>query len=350
MRSIKSVWLMALSLAGSLLAGGSAGAADTIRVAEVPFISSGGFLIAREKGYFKKLGIEVVTRIFDDGALAIPAMIAGEIDVAVMPASAGLFNSIAKGAPLAVILDRGRDTPGRSFTSISVNNGLAEQGVKTPADFAKLKGKRVGIAATGSINHYSMAIALQKVGLDPVTDVTYVSGVSQPDLMRMVGQNTVDVAAISYNFSLFAENSKWGRMVATGGDVEPDQQVATYAARKDFVSKNRDALVRFAMAYIRGVEAFDAAALAPKQYPDIIKILADNTALKNPALVESIAPNWAYIDPGALPNVASIMKMQTFWATSKFALVQKQVPEDQVFDLSIAREAKARLDREKPFD
>ena len=32
-------------------------AADIIRMGEGPFISGGGFYIAKEKGYFKKLGI-----------------------------------------------------------------------------------------------------------------------------------------------------------------------------------------------------------------------------------------------------------------------------------------------------
>ena len=45
---------------------------DLIHVGEGPFISGGPFFIARDKGYFAKLGIDVDTRIFMDGALAVP--------------------------------------------------------------------------------------------------------------------------------------------------------------------------------------------------------------------------------------------------------------------------------------
>ena len=43
--------------------------------------------------------------------------------------------------------------------------------MKSLADFAQLKGKRVGLSATGSINQYLFARALQKAGLDPRKDV-----------------------------------------------------------------------------------------------------------------------------------------------------------------------------------
>jgi NitT/TauT family transport system substrate-binding protein len=345
--TMKSLLLVASAIVAALMS--TARADDTVRVADVPFISSGPFLIARERGYFKKLGINVVTRIFDDGALAIPAMIAGEIDVSTMPASAGLFNAVAKGAPLVMFLDHGRDTGERAYTTITVTAALASEGLTSSADFARLKGKRIGIPALGSINHYNIAMGLERAKLDPVNDVTYVSGVGQPDLMKMVGQKTIDAAAISYPFSLFARNNGWGPIVATGSAIEEDQQVATVAVHKTFLARNRDALVRFTMAYLRGIEDFNAAAADPKGSPEVVAILAAHTAIAKPELVIAIAPHWSFLSPDGLPNVASVMKMQDYWAKGPFRLVKETVPEDRLFDLSVTREAKQRLDRERPF-
>jgi hypothetical protein len=42
------------------------------------------------------------------------------------------------------------------------------------------------------------------------------------------------------------------------------------------------------------------------------------------------------------------MEQQDYWA-DYFHYIEKKVPESQLFDLSIAREAKARLDKEVPF-
>src|ERR1700730_8650439 len=83
----------------------TARAADRIRVGEGPFITGGAFYVAREKGYFAKLGLEIETKTFIDGAMAVPSVIAGELDITFMTPNASLFNSVAKGAPLVLILD-----------------------------------------------------------------------------------------------------------------------------------------------------------------------------------------------------------------------------------------------------
>ncbi len=328
----------------------AAQAADVVRVGEGPFISAGAFFVARDKGYFKKLGIDIESRRFDDGALAVPAIISGELEITNMPAAAGLFNAIAKGAPLVLFMDRGNNKTGSAYTATSVTQTLYDQGVHSIADFAKLKGKRIGVTALGSINHYNMALALQRAGLDPTRDVQWVLNVGQPDLMKMLGQSQVDVADLAYQFAFFAHNNHWSQIVATGDTIEPGEQIATYAVRKDYLAKHRDVILRWAMAYLRGIEDFDAAAAAPDQHPDVIEILAKNTALNKPELVKAIAPHWSYVNPDGVPNVESIMHMQDYWAAAPFNLVQKKVSKNQLFDLSIAKEAAQRLAREKPFD
>lgn len=328
---------------------GAAQADDVVRVSDGPFISGGGYYVAREKGYFKKLGLDIQHREFIDGAMSVPAFVSGELDIGGMTASAGLFNTVAKGAPLVIILDRGHNRPGFGYTVTSVTQDLYDQGVHSPADFAKLKGKRVGVAAIGSINQYNVAVALNKVGLDPSKDVQWTVNVGQPDLMKMLGQKQVDVTDLAYQFGFFAQNNKWGPIVANGDQVAPGTAIADIAVRKDFLEKKRDVVVRYAMAYLQGVKEFNAAAQAPDKHMDIVEILARTTALNKPDLVKAIAPHWSYINEDGTPPVESIMKMQDYWSGKEFHYVEKKVTAEQLFDLSIAKEAKARLDREKPF-
>jgi NitT/TauT family transport system substrate-binding protein len=338
-----------LSVCAALVASLPSRAADLVRVGEGPFITGGGFFIAREKGYFKKLGLEIETKRFEDGAFAVPAIIAGELEFTLMTANASLFNSIAKGAPLVVILDRGHNRPGFGYTALSVTQAVYDQGVKSLADAGKLKGKRIGVGALGSINQYNAAQALLKAGLDPAKDVQWIVNVPQPDLMRMLGQNQVDATDLAYQFGVFAQNNKWGPIIANGDQIVPGAEIATYAVRKDFLVKNRDAVVRFAMAYLQGIKEFNAAAKNPGAHNDIVDILAQNTALNKPELVKAIAPNWSYIADDGLPLVDSILEMQDFWSGKYFSFVEKKVPREQLFDLNVAKEAKARLETEKPF-
>jgi NitT/TauT family transport system substrate-binding protein len=327
----------------------TAQAADRIRVGEGPFITGGAFYVAREKGYFSKLGLEIETKTFIDGAMAVPSMVAGELDMTFMTPNASLFNSVAKGAPLVVILDRGNNRKGFAYTLVNVTQALYDDGVHAMADFAKLKGKKMGVGALGSINQYNLAQALLKVGLDPAKDVQWVVNISQPDLMKMLGQGQVDATDLAWQFGVFAQQNKWGPIVATGDEMVPDAAIGMYAARKEFLEKNRDAAVRFAMAYLHAAKEFNAAAQAPDQHADIVELLAKNTALNKPELVKAIAPHWSYINEDGLPLVDSVMAMQDFWSGKYFNYVEKKVPREQLFDLSIAKEAKARLDKEKPF-
>ena len=328
---------------------GQARAAEVVRVGDGPFITGGGYFIAREKGYFQKLGIEIQPREFQDGSMSVPAMIAGELEFSGMTAAASLFNSVAKGAPLVVVLDRGNNRPGFGYTVINVSQSLYDGGVRGLADFAKLKGKRFGVGAVGSINQYNLAQALLKVDLDPAKDVQWIVNVPQPDLMKMLGQGQVDVTDLAYQFGYFAQNNKWGPMIANGDQVAPNTAIATFAVRKDFLQNRRDTVIRWAMAYLQGVKEFNAAAQAPDKHPDIVEILAKNTALNRPELVKAIAPNWGYLNEDGIPPVDSIIAMQDFWSSKYFNFVEKKVTREQLFDLSVAKEAKARLDREKPF-
>ena len=236
--------LLRLAVAAGLVIGASAimapvaRADDVVRVGEGPFLTGGGFFVALERGYFKKMGLDIQIKLFNDGALAVPSMLAGELDVSLMTANAGFFNSVAKGASMIVVLDRGNNSPGYGYTATNVTQALYDQGVRSAADFAKLKGKKIGIGALGSINQYTTAKALQKAGLDPRKDVQWIAGASQPDLMKMLGQGQVDVTDLAYQFGFFAQNNKWGPIVANGDQVAPGSSIGVYVVNRDFLEKS----------------------------------------------------------------------------------------------------------------
>jgi NitT/TauT family transport system substrate-binding protein len=342
------LWLMAV-FGVAAIAAGDAGAADRVRVGEGPFITGGAFYVARDKGYFQKLGLEIETKQFIDGALAVPSMISGEVDLALMTPNASLFNSVAKGAPMVIFLDRGGNRKGSAYTLTNVTQALYDAGVHGLADFAKLKGKKMGVGALGSINQYNLAQALMKGGLDPAKDVQWVVNISQPDLMKMLGAGQVDATNLAWQFGVFAQQNKWGPIVVTDDEVVPDAAIGMYAARKEFLEKTHDVAVRFAMAYLHAVKEFNAAALAPDKHADVVEILAKNTALNKPELVKAIAPHWSYVNEDGIPVVDSVMAMQDFWSGKYFNYVEKKVSREQLFDLSIAKEAKARLEKDQPF-
>ena len=120
--------------------------------------------------------------------------------------------------------------------------------------------------------------------------------------------------------------------------------------RKDYLAKNRDVVIRFAMAYLQGVKEFNAAAAAPDKHPEIVDILAKSTALKSPSVIRAMAPNWSYINEDGMPvGRTRSWGCRISGAGSISTSSRKRSRRDAVFDLSVAKEAKARLDKEKPF-
>ena len=113
-----------------------------------------------------------------------------------------------------------------------------------------------------------------------------------------------------------------------------------YAANKNFVKDKRDVLVRFAMAYLQGVKEFDAAAKAPDPIKEILEILAKNTFLNKPELIKAIAPYWSYTSEDGIPPIDLILAMQDYWS-DYFNYVEKKASREQLFDLSVAQEAKS---------
>ena len=66
-----------------------------IRLGLVRLISSGPIFIAEAKKLFDKVNLDVEFSYFADGALAMPALVAGELDLTASTLNAGVFNTVS---------------------------------------------------------------------------------------------------------------------------------------------------------------------------------------------------------------------------------------------------------------
>src|ERR1700722_7850295 len=152
------------ALAGLSVAGRSRGARaqskesfyqpTPFRLGLVPLVSSGPIFIAQARGFFDKVGLKVETQFFADSALAVPALVAGELDLCVCTSNAGVFNAMSRGASYKLFLDRGSEKPGSGGMHIVASTAMHEAGLDTVEKMAMLSGKRIGIQAPGSIDQY----------------------------------------------------------------------------------------------------------------------------------------------------------------------------------------------------
>ncbi len=316
-----------------------------IRIGLVPLISSGPIFVAKEMGFFEKVNLDVELVYFKDGVLAIPALVAGELDATVSTLSAGLFNAVAKGAPYKLILDRGSEKPGSGSMAIAASNDMVAAGVTGADKFAMLKGKRFALQAPGGIDQYLLGRGVQKAGLDPRTDVTWNTGLGYPDIVKAMGAGQVDCANIPLPLGYLVEKNKFGKLICAGYDIEPNAQLGCWAMSSKYLAANKSAAVRFAMVHTYAGRLYNKAAASKD--PAIIKIISAATKVP-PALIEAAAPRWTWFNEDGMPNVDSCMAQGKFW-TETMKLVGGSVTKEQLFDLSPAIEANAQLSKSNPF-
>jgi len=80
---------------------------ETVKLGDLAAISNAAVYIAIEKGFFKEQGVVTEIANFASAAKQVPALVAGELEVSVGSASAGLFNAVAQQAPFRIVADKG---------------------------------------------------------------------------------------------------------------------------------------------------------------------------------------------------------------------------------------------------
>ncbi len=316
-----------------------------IRIGLVRLISSGPIFIAEARKFFEKVNLDADLKYFADGALAMPALVAGELDVTATTLNAGLFNTVAKGAPFKLILDRGSEKPGHGSMTIVASNAMYEQGYTKANDGAKLKGKTIAIQAPGSIDQYLLGRAAEKAGLNPKTDINWSSGMPYPDMIKLMGAGRADAANIPVPLAFLAEKNKVGKIVGPGSDIEPDAQLACWVMSSSYLQSNTSAANRFAMVHTHAARLFNKA--AAEKDPNVVKIISDATKVPEP-LIAAAAPRWTWYTDDGLPNVESVMAQFKFMSQS-MKMVSSKVTPDMLFDLAAAKEASQRLKTANPF-
>src|SRR3954452_21642812 len=129
---------------GVLLSPLAAIAQEKIKVGLLPFSESLAVVIADKQGFFKAEGLEIETSKFDSGAIAVPVLQSGRLDI-VLSSTVSTFQAIEQGLD-AVVLAPGaivRETPPDTTTAIIVKKGAIKS-------LKELEGKRVAVNVINS--------------------------------------------------------------------------------------------------------------------------------------------------------------------------------------------------------
>lgn len=282
--------------------------------------------VAEKQGFFKKYGVDVELRPFDNGTAAARAVVAGDVDMAWSP-TPPVINQVSN-ADVPLVAVYGMPNPDWVI-------GTTEAG-KACAD---IKGQDVGVDSVGgarSVALRTMLAACPGVKIDDVKQVALGSGGGPAMIAGRLKYSVLhldDLAAIE------AQGKKLHILLAMK-NTNPTSHYLIMVVRKDNLAKKRDAIVRTVAATIAAARFMQD----PKNADAVAEaatVTGHNKAVTKAALAEFLKIDfWAQKDDGLAKNkieaVAALMKKIGAIKPDK-----EPVSYDKFVDASIWKDANA---------
>lgn len=303
---------------------------DVVRIAEDNSPSGAGFYLADARGYFRQQGLTVKFVTFPSGVDMLPALAAGEVDVAGGITDAGLFRAVQQGLDVKIIGDKGRDIPGRPHFALVLRTGLARR----IQHYRDLKGLKVAMASTRSLNEEMLDKALALGGLS-LRDVEVVVIDSFPEIRAALARRRVDAALQIEPFLTLGREQRVAKVFRDPAEYAPGEQLSVLLADAPFVTERRATAVRFMVAYRQGVRDYNREFRGRANLYNVSAVLARYTGMGDFRLWARTAP--VALDPNALVSPRGIAQ-DLAWHR-RMGYVYGPVDLGQLIDLSIAREA-----------
>ncbi len=308
----KSTFIALAVLAACLLSFGVAFAkSEKIKVGVSPVISSSGFFLAQERGYFKELGLDVeIMQFGKSGAAILPVLASGDLQVGGGSLSPGVFNAVKSGVGVKIVADKASIDPNDAHDAIILRKDLFDSGkVKSAKDF---KGLKVGLASAGKTNILAIGLErfLKRGGLT-LDDVTIVS-VSFPEMVAAIDSKNIDAACPVEPF--IAKAVDMGSAVRFHGFEEtiPNYQVAVVYYGEGFIKDRPEDAKKFMLAYVKGLRDYINAFRYNVGRKEVVEDLTRVLKVKDAALYDKMRPTG--FNPDGYVNAASIAEAQDWFA------------------------------------
>lgn len=192
--------------------------------------------MAKESGIFRKNGLDVQIVYFRGGTITTMALIARETPI-----------SQVSGPPVVSAALKGADA-----VMIAGGNVVAEYWLMSKTDIKsaeELKGGSVAISTFGGLADGMARIALQRLGLNPVKDITLVQIGTIPERLRALDSGKVQAAMLSSPDNFRAQKRGLHNLMAV---CLPYQGIGVGTTRA-FIRENPDVVRRYIRSQIEAV-------------------------------------------------------------------------------------------------
>jgi NitT/TauT family transport system substrate-binding protein len=273
---------IAAACAALLLSSGAASAADKVKIvlSVTTTVLSAPFFVAKDKGYFDALGLDVsIDSSLENMSDTLPLLATGQYSLLATSWGASVFNAMQRNNLIRVVGTRNTlPTSGPSPMEIVVSAKAYDGGLKTAAG---LKGHKLGVVGLGGLAEFQIVTALKEAGLT-AADVDMVP-LRMSDLGPAIANGSVIGGWASEPVPTLLAKSDIAKPIAS--DALRGRGVVPIFANGDFALKNPDACAKFLAAFLKAARQLDAGGWHD---PELLKIVAAYTKMK-PELLEEIA-------------------------------------------------------------
>jgi ABC-type nitrate/sulfonate/bicarbonate transport system substrate-binding protein len=278
----------------------------------------------KEEGYFAQQGINVELEKVQSTTAALPLVINGDIAVYGGTLAPGLINSIAKGAHLHIVADKGRMAPGFcNSTALMVRRDLYDNGVVRNA--SDLKGRKI----MGSSEQAYGVFRSLALGNLTSSDVEIVA-LDYPSGVVAFKNGAVDAGILVEPYITQALNIEAAVVLVPAQDYYPDYPTPLYFGPA-FLEKNPELGKRFMVAYLQGVKQYNEGKTGRN-----LEILQKYSQLDQDLLKQAC---WVPIAEDGLVIRQPVEEYMDWMYTNK--KITQKLDEDQLFDMSYVTYANA---------
>ena len=257
------------------------------------------FIMAADYGIYEKNGLKVRQFITPSAAKVVTAR---GIDVPKENISSEKGDiDIGGASPMIVRMTMDANGPQRTVLAttdhISRYHILTRADIKTPED---IKGKRIGYGTFGALNHFSLYMYFQEVGIDPQKDVTMLSNAQE---IHNILEGKVDVVAGNGNVVEQAKKAGLNDMV----NLIPkkyEMPGSSVNADKKWLANNKEAARRFVKATV------EAIALTMQDKEKAFASFRKWYGMSDPAMMEVMYSEAADLPKKPYPNIEGFKNMQ----------------------------------------
>ncbi len=324
--------LAALALAAAACGGAASRQGTALRklkVVMLPYGTSAPLLIAKERGFFERRGLDVEWVTIERSSETLPSLVQGRIDVVPGGINAGLVNLVAGGAHLRLVANKGM-FPKEGCTGAVALLGRAGLGPWP----GSLRGARVSVQSMLFTELFlDRLLAQQGVPRDGITRVDLPKG-AVADALR---HGTVDYVVTSEPILLRARTEGFGEIAAEASSVLPGFDHGYLVFGPSMLDGDPETGRRFLMAYVEGASAY----MEGKTDANVKALAA---AMKQDE-AELRAQCWMPMRPDLGVDAASVAAFLA-WSRER-GVLEGDVRPEQLIDEGPLRAARAALELEK---